>query len=99
MKRNQHKREYLSGKELLSSFNCTTREQKLELAIKALMKIMNNLHIECKGQDLSQNLGNHDISCSCADAYRMGYEALKRAMQNRRPSHAPSAVDNGSETA
>ena len=99
MKRNQHKREYLSGKELLSSFNCTTREQKLERAVRALMYNMNDLHIECKGQDLSKSIGNHDISCSCADAYRMGHEALKRAMQNRRPSHAPSAVGNGSETA
>jgi len=69
--------DYMTGAELLAQFNCTTREQKLEQAVKALMNQLNDLHIECNAQDLSQNIDNEDILCSCADAYRMGHEALK----------------------
>lgn len=69
--------DYLTGAELLAGFGCNTREAKLEQAVKALMSELNDLHIECKAQSLWDNIDNPEIFCTCADAYRMGHEALK----------------------
>jgi hypothetical protein len=72
-----HTLEYKSGADLLAAFNLTTREQKLEQAVKALMQELNSVHIEHHNQDLDEHLEDENIFCSCADAYRMGHEALK----------------------
>lgn len=69
--------EYISGADLLRDWKCITREQKLERACKALLETVEELHVECKSQSLEENLHNHEVFCSCADAYRMGTEALK----------------------
>jgi hypothetical protein len=69
--------EHKTGKQLLSNFGCETRTDKLERAVGTLMAVLNELHIETKGQCLITNLHNPNIFCSCADAYRMGLEALK----------------------
>ena len=70
-------RMYISGKKLLAKWNLTTREQRLEQAVKALMQEIESLHCEHKNQSLANNLNNLKVFCSCADAYRMGHEALK----------------------
>lgn len=62
-----------SGAQLLHEWGCVTREQKLERACLALMAALNDIHIEHKGQDLT----DPSHFCSCADAYKMGHEALK----------------------
>jgi hypothetical protein len=67
-----------TGEQLLTAFYCKTREHKLEQAVMALMDNLNQLHIALHDQDLKENFANPDIACSCADAYRMGHEALKR---------------------
>lgn len=69
---------YLTGMQLLTQFGCVTREEKLEQAVLALMDQINDLHIECKGQSLADNVENKDVYCSCVDAYRMGVEALRK---------------------
>lgn len=71
--------EYKSGADLLAAFNDTTREQRLERACKALMATLEDLHVDCHHQSLAENIDNEDIFCGCADAYRMGHEALKDA--------------------
>ncbi len=67
--------EFMTGKQLLAQ--CGTREQRLERACRALMEQLNQLHVEYKYQDLSEHIDDPNIFCSCADAYRMGHEALK----------------------
>jgi hypothetical protein len=69
--------EYKSGNELLEAFNATTREQKLERACRALMATLEDLHVDCHHQSLAENIDNEEVFCGCADAYRMGHEALK----------------------
>lgn len=69
--------EYKSGAELLDAFEDKTREQKLERAVKALMDQLEYLHGELHLQSLADNINNKEMHCSCADAYRMGHEALK----------------------
>ncbi len=68
---------YMTGTELLAAWNLTTREQKLEQAVKALMRELESSHRIYEGQSLANNLENPEVFCSCADAYRMGHEALK----------------------
>jgi hypothetical protein len=70
--------QYQTGRGLLTDWGCKTREEKLARACKALMGAVNDLHIELKNQDLAKLLTDKNVYCSCADAYRMGYEALKR---------------------
>lgn len=70
-------RDYMTGAELIAQFNLPTREAKLEQAVKALMEQLESLHVEHEEQSLAENLENPEIYCSCADAYRMGHEALK----------------------
>lgn len=65
---------YVTGAERLAAWGCETREQKLERACMALMEQLNMLHVEHKDVDLSED---EDATCSCADAWRMGAEALK----------------------
>ena len=72
-------RTYMDGEELLGQFNLTTREQRLEQAVKALMQNIERLHLECQEQSLADNLTNPEVFCSCVDAYRMGYAALSPA--------------------
>lgn len=74
---NDNSDEYQSGAALLASWKCTTREQKLEQACKALMQEIENLHCVHKKQSLIANLTNPNIFCGCADAYRMGCEAIQ----------------------
>lgn len=69
------KKEYRSGADLLA--DCQTREEKLERAVMALMSELNAYHWGVHGIILGSNLENPDFFCSCADAYRMGHEALK----------------------
>ena len=69
--------EYKSGADLLAAFNYNSREKKLAQACKALMEELNAYHIKTHNLCLHDNLTNRDVFCSCADAYRMGYEALK----------------------
>lgn len=76
MAQDNGKYEYKSGAELLAAFP-KSREQKLEIACRALMKALDEIHTECKDQSLADNLTNTEIFCGCADAYRMGHEALK----------------------
>lgn len=76
MNDNNEFREYMSGGELLAAFKLTTREQKLEQAVKALMEELDRSHVEHKNQSLADNIDNQDVFCSCADAYRMGHTAL-----------------------
>lgn len=74
---NDNSSEFRSGAALLAAWGCTTREQKLERAVKALMSEINELHGNIHGHQLRGNEANEDIFCSCIDAYRMGHEALK----------------------
>lgn len=67
--------DYISGAELLEG--CNTHEEKLERACAALIDELNELHIRFIGQDLRLGIDDPHIFCSCADAYRMGAEALK----------------------
>lgn len=67
---------YRSGAQLLSEWGCKTREAKLARACAALMEQLNQKHKDHDDLDLSKHLTDEGISCSCADAYRMGYEAL-----------------------
>ena len=69
--------EYKSGADLLAAFNYNSREKKLAQACIALMEELNAHHIKTHNMCLRDNLTNRDVFCSCADAYRMGYEALK----------------------
>lgn len=64
-----------TGAQLLEEWKCLTREQKLELACLALTSSINELHIAYEKQDLSQP---NSYFCSCADAYNMGIEALRK---------------------
>jgi len=68
--------DYMTGEELLAAWNLTTREQRLEQAVKALVQEIESLHREYKKQSLADNLTNPEVFCSCADAYRMGQAAL-----------------------
>jgi hypothetical protein len=74
---NDNSDEYQSGAALFAGFGLVTREQKLEQAVRALLETVDELHVECKDQSLADNLTNEEVFCSCADAYRMGHEALK----------------------
>lgn len=67
-----------TGAQLLEEWKCNTREEKLERAVMALMENLETNHQAATGQSLADNLNNDDVFCSCADAYRMGHEALKR---------------------
>ena len=64
---------FRSGAQLLAEWGCQSREQKLERACMALMEQLNEAHKEC---DLAEHLTDEAVACSCADAYRMGHEAL-----------------------
>ena len=77
-------RTYMDGEELLSQFDLTTREQRLEQAVKALMHVLDNLHWDYHKQSLAENLTNPKVFCSCADAYRMGAAALSLEPANLR---------------
>lgn len=68
---------FRSGAQLLSQWCCQTREQKLERACIALLDQLNEAHINRDGCDLSAHIGDETVYCACADAYRMGREALK----------------------
>jgi hypothetical protein len=74
---NDNDDDFQTGAQLLAAWDCKTREQKLERACMALMENLNELHAEHKKVDLSKHMGDQEISCSCADAYRMGHEALR----------------------
>lgn len=63
-----------TGKELLIEWGCRTRTQKLERAVKALMNELDVLHEDHHGESLKKTKND----CSCADAYRMGKEALRK---------------------
>lgn len=67
---------FRSGVQLLAAWGCKTREEKLERAVVALMEQLNELHKGAHGQDLRAELVNEAVFCSCADAYRMGHEAI-----------------------
>lgn len=69
--------DYITGAELLAQWPCHSREDKLESACKALMAQLETFHTEYLSQSLEENLENPKVFCSCADAYRMGHEALK----------------------
>ncbi len=69
--------DYKSGDDLLAAFDLTTREQRLEQAVKAMMQELERLHREHLRQSLRNNVNNKHVFCSCADAYRMGYAALR----------------------
>ena len=73
---NDNDDDFQTGAQLLTAWDCKTREQKLERACIALMETVNELHTEHKNIDLAEHLTDENISCSCADAYRMGKEAL-----------------------
>ena len=67
---------FRTGTQLLAEWGCKTREQKLERACMALMEQLNQLHQDRKECSLAEHLTDADVSCSCADAYRMGHAAL-----------------------
>lgn len=70
--------EYMTGAQLLAQWpKDTTREQRLARACVALMHELDVIHNEGMGLSLRENIENPTCTCSCADAYRMGYEALK----------------------
>jgi hypothetical protein len=75
-KAGQMPEDFKTGEQLLSEWECKTREAKLERAVLALMEQLNSLHAEHKASDLESD---NSLTCSCADAYRMGKEALKTA--------------------
>jgi hypothetical protein len=68
---------FQSGAQLLARWGCKHHDQKLERACASLMVALNELHRQHKHQDLKEHLTNEAICCSCADAYRMGAEALQ----------------------
>ena len=68
---------FRTGAQLFAEWGCKTRDQKLERACAALMEQLNELHSGHHGHNLLDRLSNQSVTCSCADAYRMGYEALK----------------------
>ena len=68
---------FRTGAQLLAEWGCTTREQKLERACMALMAALNDLHQARHGQNLKERIADESVACSCADAYRIGDEALK----------------------
>ena len=72
-----------TGAQLLAEWGCVTREQKLERACMALMATLNELHIEHKGQDLN----GHEHYCGCADAFKMGAEAIGDEWRGRLESN------------
>lgn len=74
---NDNDDDYRTGQQLLAEWNCETREAKLERAVIALLATVEELHEEYKNQSLKDNLTDPEVYCSCADAYRMGMEALK----------------------
>lgn len=73
---NDNDRDFRTGAQLLAEWGCQTREQKLERACMALLEQINQLHIERQECDLSEHLYDETVVCSCADAYRMGRQAL-----------------------
>lgn len=77
MTQDNHSNEFQSGAELLAAWGLTTREAKLERAVLALMGELDELHQAQHRQSLADNLANTEMFCGCADAYRMGAEALK----------------------
>lgn len=74
---NDNQSEYRSGAQLFAAWKCETKEAKLKRACIALMNELNELHEKHEKQSLKNNLNNQNIYCSCADAYRMGHEALR----------------------
>lgn len=74
---NDNSNEYQSGAALLAAHGCTTREEKLTVACRALMQELENLHVEYEDQSLADSVDDRDVFCGCADAYRMGREALR----------------------
>lgn len=68
---------FKTGAQLFAEWGCKTHEQKLERACAALMEQVNQLHREFHDKDLFEHLNVQYVDCSCADAYRMGFEALK----------------------
>ena len=77
LKTNDNDDFFRSGAQLLAEWGCKSHEQKLERACAALMDGLNDLHKQHKNCDLAEHLSDESTSCSCADAYRMGHEALK----------------------
>lgn len=53
--------DYKTGAELLADFNCRTREQKLEHAVKAMLIELNMLHVEFHNQDLEDGLTDQSL--------------------------------------
>jgi hypothetical protein len=68
---------FKTGAELLAAFDLHTREQKLEQSVRALMQELELIHSIYHNQSLQDTIDNPLVFCSCADAYRMGHEALK----------------------
>lgn len=68
---------FKTGAQLLAEWGCKTHDQKLERACAALMEQLNQIHQSHHGQNLFEHLEARYVDCSCADAYRMGFEALK----------------------
>lgn len=68
---------FKTGAQLLAEWGALTPVQKLERACAALMEQLNELHCAQHGQNLFEQLESSELACSCADAYRMGFEALK----------------------
>jgi hypothetical protein len=68
---------FRTGAQLLSEWGCKSREQRLERACAALMEQLNEIHKNHHGQNLFEHLTAHYVDCSCADASRMGFEAIK----------------------
>lgn len=71
-------REFKTGAQLLAEWGCETRESKLECACVALMETIEELHQKREGQPLKESIADQSVTCSCADAYRMGHEAIRR---------------------
>lgn len=66
---------YYTGEQLLRGLD--SREARLAAACAALMDRLNELHVRLYQQDLAKLLHDETTICACADAYRMGHEALK----------------------
>lgn len=75
---NDNDREFRTGAQLLAEWHCVSREGRLERAVIALMHTLNDLHAGHQNLDLAEHVNNPNVFCGCADAYRMGAEALKR---------------------
>ncbi len=73
---NQNDEDFQTGAQLLAAWGCKTREEKLERACIALMHVLNVLHSDHMLRDLSVHLNDPITTCSCADAFRMGHEAI-----------------------